>query len=254
MRLYLGMKSPHEILGVANGASEEDIKKAYRKLAMKHHPDKGGDPEKFKEINEAFDKIQNPQRQHPFMNGEDIFSHFFRGFQQMRHIVDVPVTLEDLFTGKKFRINGNEVVIPPKTPLTTRIEVPGTNLMVQLRLQKHPIFQVENGTFNLIYKQSISLCEALLGFKGRIKHPDKTMFFVQTQSQKIIGQHQTMRIPGKGIPCNPRGGVSDLIVVFDIHMPTDIDVSKYGGVIKEMLRFDVPELTPNVGEEVINLN
>jgi len=40
----------YEILGVQKNASMDDIKKAYRKLAIKNHPDKGGDPEKFKEI------------------------------------------------------------------------------------------------------------------------------------------------------------------------------------------------------------
>lgn len=246
------MQTPHEILGVSPQASEDVIKKAYHKLAMKHHPDKGGDPEMFKKINDAFDKIQNPPKQ-PQLNTDDIFSHFFRGFQQMRHIIDVSMTLEDLYVGKKFRINGHDVTIPPQTPLTTRIEIPGTHMIVQLRIHNHPIFQVENGTFNLIYKQSISLCEALLGFKGRIKHPNKSMFFIETQSNLIIGQHQTMRIPGKGLPRDKRGGMSDMIVVFDINMPTDIDVSKYTTVIKEMLRFNVPELVPNVGEEVISL-
>jgi len=241
------MRSPYEVLGVSPETSEDCIKKAYHKLAMKHHPDKGGDPETFKEINDAFEKTRKPPISH------DIFAQMFRGFQQMRHIVDVPMTLEDLFVIKKFKINGHEVVIPPKTPLTTRIEIPGMNVTVQLRVQKHPIFQVENGTFNLIYKQSISLCEALLGFKGRIKHPNKSMFFVKTQPNIIIGQHQTMRIPGKGIPCNQRGGMSEMIVVFDIHMPTDIDVSKYTTVIKEMLHFDVPELVANEGEEVVSL-
>ena len=44
---------PYKVLGVKQGASEEEVKKAYRKQAMKHHPDKGGDPEKFKEIQGA---------------------------------------------------------------------------------------------------------------------------------------------------------------------------------------------------------
>jgi len=48
-------KDYYKILGVAKGASEEEIKKAYRKLAHQHHPDKAtGDEKKFKEINEAY--------------------------------------------------------------------------------------------------------------------------------------------------------------------------------------------------------
>jgi curved DNA-binding protein CbpA len=42
-------------LGVAEDANADDIKKAYRKLASQHHPDKGGDPKKFQEIQTAYD-------------------------------------------------------------------------------------------------------------------------------------------------------------------------------------------------------
>ncbi len=62
-------KDYYEILGVAKGATVEEIKKAYRKLALKYHPDKGGGVEaekKFKEINEAYQVLsdENKRRQY----------------------------------------------------------------------------------------------------------------------------------------------------------------------------------------------
>lgn len=47
----------YKILGVPRGATEEEIKKAYRKLAMKHHPDRGGNEAEFKKIKEAYEKL-----------------------------------------------------------------------------------------------------------------------------------------------------------------------------------------------------
>ncbi len=56
------MKDYYKILGVNRDASQEEIKKAYRKLAHKYHPDKGGDEEKMKEINEAYQVLSNREK------------------------------------------------------------------------------------------------------------------------------------------------------------------------------------------------
>lgn len=99
------MANAYETLGVPKGASEAEIKKAYRKMAAQHHPDRGGDTARFQEIQSAYETLTDPvkRQQHdnpnPFQqqqgaNGshfefhfgggqgpEDIFAQFFsQGF------------------------------------------------------------------------------------------------------------------------------------------------------------------------------
>lgn len=62
----------YEILGVGKSASDDEIKKAFRKLAVKHHPDKeGGDETKFKEANEAYEVLKDKQKRQRY----DQFGH-----------------------------------------------------------------------------------------------------------------------------------------------------------------------------------
>jgi curved DNA-binding protein len=64
----------YQTLGVPNTASPDDIKKAFRVLAGKHHPDKGGDEEQFKKINQAHDVLKNPQTRNQY-DAELQFGH-----------------------------------------------------------------------------------------------------------------------------------------------------------------------------------
>ncbi len=65
----------YDILGVKKDASADDIKKAFRRLARKHHPDAGGDEEKFKEINEAYEILSNEEKRAQY----DQYGQYFGG-------------------------------------------------------------------------------------------------------------------------------------------------------------------------------
>jgi molecular chaperone DnaJ len=72
----MAQKDYYKVLGVSRSASEEEIKKAYRKLAHQHHPDKaGGNEAKFKEINEAYQVLSNKDKKAQY----DRFGQVFEG-------------------------------------------------------------------------------------------------------------------------------------------------------------------------------
>ncbi|VDO53927.1 unnamed protein product [Brugia timori] len=68
-------KDYYKVLGIAKGASDDEIKKAYRKMALKYHPDKNKEPgseAKFKEVAEAYDVLSDPKKKEIYDKfGED---------------------------------------------------------------------------------------------------------------------------------------------------------------------------------------
>tara|TARA_Y100000996_G_scaffold384460_1_gene341170 strand:- start:2054 stop:3259 length:1206 start_codon:yes stop_codon:yes gene_type:complete len=132
------MSDLYKILDINKNASDDEVKKAYRKMAMKHHPDKGGSDEKFKEISEAYEILSNSEKRNLYDkfgmdavkntgrngnmpgNAYDIFNSFFgndpfngnnNGFgdmfghrpqqQKEQIIAQINVSLEQIYKGCK---------------------------------------------------------------------------------------------------------------------------------------------------------
>jgi DnaJ-class molecular chaperone len=126
-------KNLYSVLGVSKGADTEEIRKAYKTLAREHHPDKGGDPEKFKELSQAHEILSDdqkrrvydmtgsitdqPQQQHSPFGMPEAFSHMFGGmFGGMQgqnrkregkgpgKIQEIPLRLDDYYKGRSLNV------------------------------------------------------------------------------------------------------------------------------------------------------
>jgi DnaJ-class molecular chaperone len=155
----------YAILGLKRNASDAEIKKAYRSLAMKHHPDRGGNEKQFKEISQAYDFLSDPEKKQiidmggdpnaqPGMGGfnqgpfefhfntgniNDMFGNFgFGGFgrqPQRRNqslSVNVEISLEDVLHGKDLNA---EVSIPGRAKMINIQIPPGIEHGQQIRYE-----------------------------------------------------------------------------------------------------------------------
>lgn len=131
--------SPYELLGLERDASAEEIRASFKAKALQHHPDRGGDPEKFKQVRAAYDVLSDPERRslydqtgsvseedHGFPQGFSVFPGFpgfdfssMFGGQPMPtkpsrgpdKSYDIGVTLADLYHGKTVTLNMKRNVI-----------------------------------------------------------------------------------------------------------------------------------------------
>jgi DnaJ-class molecular chaperone len=88
----------YDILGVSREATAQDIKTAYRKLAMEHHPDRGGDESHFQKISQAYDTLGDPNKRSRYDNEINVHTQFNGNF---RNFEDIHNVFNDLFRGRQ---------------------------------------------------------------------------------------------------------------------------------------------------------
>lgn len=274
-------KKLYEVLGVPQTASKEEIRKAFRKLAVKTHPDRGGDQEKFKEVNAAYEVLSDDEKRKTYdkygfeglKNGGmgqsgfgDIFDIFFNGrgkgggqkeTPQMKPTVkEVKISLHDAYHGKMVNVNVERKCIcndcngKGGSQVQTCHKCKGKGIVVKL-------IQMGPG----MYSQSQSYCTDCKGDGKSIK---KEHLCKGCKGEKIFTKNEVVEvpiatgvpnkakllIPGKGNE-HPEYRSGDLYVIVDIkndnefrRAKDDLHITKKIGLIEALsgFRFNLKHL------------
>ena len=221
-------KDYYEILGVSRDAKPEDIRKAYRKLSKKYHPDinhEAGAEEKYKEINEAYEVLKDPEKRQKYdtlgMNwqqGQDFtpppgWQHVEFG-GDMGGMGDFSDFFQSLFgnTGGRFDRFG-DIFGGGHAPVNRDMEV---NLTLSLE------DAVEAGTHTLLMgnrKLSVKLPKGITE-GSQIKLPGKSDRGGDIYVNVHIAKHKVFSIDGYNLTCEVHVPVWDAVLGRDIHVDT----------------------------------
>jgi DnaJ-class molecular chaperone len=231
---------------VGRGSTPDEIKKAYRKLAAQHHPDRGGDTARFQEIQQAYDVLSDPQKRsqydnpqpqmHQFNFGgaggfnpfDDIISQFMRQHRQAVYGTTVAVTLEQLALNQGVEVYINtpqggkmvRITIPPgiESGQQLRYEniIPEAILQVTFIVQPHPVY--ERRGLDLYCHHSLNVFDLILGTTISVKTIAGSELEVKVPAGFKPGGN--LRIPGRGLPGN--GSTGDQYVLIQAMIPDKI--------------------------------
>ena len=263
----------YEILGVAKNASEEDIKKAYRKLAMKHHPDRNqGDAskaaeEKFKEAKEAYETLGDKDKReqydmygsgaespnkfthrtwtHGNQDSHDIFKEMFANgafddlFRQGNFSSATRTTIHPINISLADAYIGKYLRVDGKTTVQIPKGVrPGTkfyadNKIYQVNILSHPKFKRSND--DLLVDVEISAFEAMLGLEIVLEHLDGAK--LQFNIPAGIQAGQIVKLSTKGMQNPETDRTGDLLVRCSITTPKNL-TEEQKEILKQMPRRD----------------
>lgn len=243
------MKDFYHILGVDRSALDSEIKKAYRRLANQHHPDKGGSTEKFQEIQAAYDVLIDPTRRakydspapsHNNRNGnfdfDTIFDIFGARFNENATRggsarIQLWISLYDAAVGgprtisvsspagqNNIEINILAGIIDGASVRYPRIAPGGMDLIVHFRIRPEPGW--ERNDEHVTKDQCLDIWDLILG----------TEIIVQTlQLQSIsikvpplTNPGTMLRVRGHGMPHRNSAAKGDLFVRINARLPLEI--------------------------------
>jgi len=247
------MKNHYETLGVSRTANSDEIKRAYRKLAGRHHPDKGGDKTKFQEIQIAYGILGDDQKRAQYDNPvaqfggfgrhdtpfdmDAIFNMFGARFQhghqqqQRRAQMQLWITLEDVARGGARTISvgtqhGSQAV---------EIEIPlgindgdsvqysgigpgGIDLIITYRIHPNPKWARQDQ--NLIMDHPVSVWDLILGCELTVKDILSNNLILTVVPNTQPGT--VLRLRGRGLT-DRHGATGDLLVRIQAQIPKEIN-------------------------------
>lgn len=248
----------YETLGVNHTTSQEEIKKAYRRLASKHHPDRGGDEAAFKKVQEAYEVLSDPQKKHEYDNPNsfkqynfnrgsnpgfnDFFNDVFRQHSAARQrtatnrdaVCDLTVHLREAYTGidkiidlgyDKMKmsvpagtVHGTQFHLTGKGPREHE-QLPPGDLVVRVHVI-HPPEWDRRGD-DLYCKVGIDYFQSLLGCMVTIDHINGKS--IRVKVPRLSGHDSKLRLSNLGMPNPNNGRYGALYVILDVSMPTSLN-------------------------------
>lgn len=151
--LSCSMKDYYYFLGISQDASEEDIKKAYRKLSLKYHPDKNENDEffadRFREIQEAYETLSDRARRHSYDQNLESHQKSFR--------YNIPPSIKTFTSNKIHAKKGEEIIISWQTSNADVVKVLPFGLEKPYGERRFKITEFKDGKFQLLLHATNSL-------------------------------------------------------------------------------------------------
>ena len=240
-------KNYYDILGLKRTATQDEIRKAYRELCKKYHPDKnGGDDTKIKEVNEAYATLGDEEKRKQY-DGQNLFGGFNPGgfnfnFKKMASDIrmTVSVTIDEAYYGCKCPISANgkfySVDIPKGVTNGKMLRIPGLgksgyniygqqatgDLLVTVNVQntdKFCLTTMTNGNVLLEMMQGVDWIDAILGSEITVKVFDRD---VKVKIPKFTQNGGYTMVGNQGFHKYYSDELGSLRVNFIVRMPKEL--------------------------------